>query len=190
ADLGLNIKVEAEGTLDGNGTLVAEKIDFRRGRAVRVMALADSVNAAADSLVVLGITVNIDELTRMEDKSDADVSPLSLANINSGDYVEIRGTEFPAGSGTLLAGRFEREDPNQDTILQGFVVSIGQPSFEILGVTIETNGATVFQDINDNVISAADFFSQVAPNSLVKAKGTEVSDSTLVATEVEFQLEL
>ncbi len=186
-DLGLNIKVEAEGDLDANGVLVATKIDIRRSKSVRVTANADSVDAANDSLVVLGITVNVDELTRMEDKSDADVDPLTLADVNAGDYLEIRGVEFPAGSGTILAGIFEREDADTETELQGFVESTNNPSFTILGVTIDTNTGTVFEDENDNVISAADFFNQLAVNSLVKAEGAEVSATNILATEVEFE---
>lgn len=188
-DLGLNVKVEAEGDLDANGTLVATKIDIRRAKAVRATADVDSVDAANDTLVVLGITVTVDALTRFEDKSNAGVEPLTLADINAGDYVEIRGGEFPAGSGSILATILEREDPDTEAILQGFVESVADPSFTILGVTINTNGATVFRDVNDNVITAADFFNQVDVNSLVKAKGSEVADTSIAATEVEFELE-
>jgi len=188
-DLGLNVKVEAEGDFDANGVLVATKVDIRRSKAVRMTADADSVDAADNSLVVLGINVTVDALTRIEDKSDADVDPLTLANINAGDYLEIRGSEFPAGSGTILATILEREDPDTETILQGFVESVSDPSIVILGVTIDTNGSTIFRDVNDSVISAADFFDQVAPNSLVKVSGTEVSATAIAASEVEFELE-
>ncbi|MDH3266219.1 MAG: DUF5666 domain-containing protein, partial [Gammaproteobacteria bacterium] len=157
-DLGLNVKVEVEGDVNASGVLVATKVEIRRAKAVRVTANVDSVNATANSLVLLGITVNVDLLTRLEDKSDADVRPLTLTNINAGDYVEIRGTEFPAGSGTILAAILERDDANPDTILQGFVESIEQPAFTILGVTIQTNGSTVFRDENNNAISAGEFF--------------------------------
>jgi len=189
ADLGLNVKVEAEGDFDANGVLVATKVDIRRSKAVRMTANADSVNAANNSLVVLGITVTVDALTRLEDKSDADVDPLTLADINASDYLEIRGSEFPAGSGTILATILEREDPDTETNLQGFVESVSDPSIVILGVTIDTNGSTIFRDVNDSLISAADFFDQVAPNSLVKVSGTEVSATAIAASEVEFELE-
>lgn len=188
-DLGLNIKVEAEGDINASGVLVATKIDIRRAKAVRATALLDSVDAATDSVVLLGITVTIDALTRIEDKSDADVSPLTVADLNAGDYAEVRGDEFPAGSGDILATIFEREDPEADTILQGFVESASDPSFTILGVTIETNGATIFRDEQDNVISSADFFDQLQLNDLVKAKGTESADAVITADEVEFELE-
>ena len=189
ADLGLNIKVEVEGDVNANGVLVATKVDIRRAKAVRATASVDSVNSGANSLVVLGITVTVDELTRIEDKSDADVDPLTLADINAGDYVEVRGDEFPAGSGDILATILEREDPDDEAILQGFVESISNPTFDILGVTIQTGPGTVFRDENDAVISSTEFFNQVAPNSLVKAKGSEISDTVILAEEVEFELE-
>lgn len=189
ADLGLNIKVEVEGNIDANGVLVATEVDFRRAAAVRITANVDSTNSAANSVVMLGITVKVDAQTRMEDKSDADVSPLGVSDINAGDYLEVRGMEMPAGSGEVLATRFEREDPDNEAILQGFVESNNGSNLQILGVTIETNGSTVFQDENGIVISSTEFFSRLATNSLVKAKGTEVSDTTIVAREVEFETE-
>lgn len=189
ADLGLNVKVEVDGDLDGNNILVASKVDIRPSKAVRSQALLDSVDSATNSVVLLGITVTTDELTRFEDKSNADVDPLTLSDLNAGDFVEVRGDEFPAGSGNIRAIIFEREDPDPDTILQGFVESISEPSFTILGVTIDASSTVVFRDENDAPISSADFFNQLDINSLVKAKGTEVSDTTISATEVEFELE-
>jgi hypothetical protein len=188
-DLGLNIKVEAEGSVNSQGVLVATKIDIRRAKAVRATAVLDSVNAGAGSVVLLGITVTVDNLTRLEDKSDARVEPLTVADLNAGDYVEVRGDEFPAGSGAILATIFERDDPDTETILQGFVESITDPAFTILGVTIETGPGTVFRDENDAVISSAEFFNRLADNDLVKAQGTETSATVITAEEVEFELE-
>lgn len=188
-DLALNVKVEVEGDVDATGVLVATKVDIRRAKAVRVTANVDSVDAAANSLALLDITVTVDLLTRLEDKSDANVRPLTLADINAGDYVEIRGTEFPAGSGTVLAAILERDDPDPDTILQGFVESIAQPAFMILGVTIQTDGSTVFRDENNNAIPANEFFNQLNVNSLVKAKGVEIAGAVISAEEVEFEVE-
>ncbi len=189
-DLGLNIKVEVEGDLNALGTLVAEKVDIRRAKAVRATATIDSVDANAGSVVLLGITVSTDELTRFEDKSNANVEPLTISDVTAGDYVEVRGDEFPAGSGAIRATIFEREDPDPDTELQGFVQSVSDPSLTILGVTIETNGATVFRDENNLVISSTEFFNRLAVGDLVKAEGTESADTTITASEVEFELEL
>ncbi len=188
ADLGLNVKVEVEGNVTAGGAIAATKVDIRRATAVRVTALLDSVNTAGNSFVMLGITVNVDALTRLEDKSAADVRPLTLGALNAGDYVEVRGAELPAGSGRILAAILERDDPDTETILQGFVTSVSNPSFTILGVTIQTGGATVFRDTNDLPIPAAEFFGRVATGTLVKAKGLESSSTTIVADEVELEL--
>jgi len=192
SDLGLNVKVEVEGDFNADGVLVAEEIEIERASAVRAEAVLDSVDAAAGTVVLLGITVTVDASTRIEDDSDADVDPLTLADVNAGDFVEVRGSESPAGSGNIRAALFERDDADDDgdeTVLQGFVVSVSEPALEILGVTIQTEGGTEFRDVNDNPISAADFFDQVEAGSLVKAEGVETGDTTIVAVEVEFELE-
>lgn len=187
ADLGLDVKVEVEGLFDGDGCLAARKVDIRLGTAVRVTAVIDSVDAAGNSLVLLGIPVDIDALTRMEDQSDADLEPLTLGDLAVGDYVEIRGGERPAGSGRILAALLEREDLDDETELQGFATAVAAPTLTILGVTIQTDGSTEFEDANDQPISAAEFFSQAAAGSLVKADGVETSPTTILAREVELE---
>lgn len=189
ADLGLNVKVEVEGDIDASGVLVATKVDIRRAKAVRITADIDSVDSANDRFVVLGIDVQVDALTRLEDKSSADMEPLSVADINAGDYVEVRGSEDPNSSADVVAVIVEREDSDTEAILQGFVVSVTEPSLEILGVTIETGGA-VFRDVNDAPLTSMQFFAQLAVGDLVKAKGVESSAQVITATEVEFELEL
>ena len=188
-DLGLNIKVEVEGELNGGGVIVADEVDIRLGKAVRSVAVVDSVDSTNNSLVMLGITFVTDELTRFEDKSTADLRPLTINDINLGDYLEIRGTEFPAGSGQILAAILERDDLDTETILQGYVESASNPTLTILGVTVDTSGA-VFRDVDDTVISATEFFQLVDVNSLVMAKGSETGDAQISATEVELELEL
>lgn len=187
ADLGLDVKVEVEGIFDGAGCLSARKVDIRLGTAVRVTALIDTIDVANDSLVLLGIPVDVDSLTRMEDQSDADVEPLTLGDLAVGDYLEIRGGERPAGSGRVQAALLEREDLDSETELQGFVTAVAAPTLTILGVTIQTDGSTEFRDVNDAPLSAAEFFSRVTTGTIVKADGTESSPTTILAREVELE---
>jgi cytoskeletal protein CcmA (bactofilin family) len=189
SDLALNVKVEIEGDINSAGVLVATEVDIRRAKAVRVTANVDSVDTASNTLVVLGITVSIDELTRLEDKSDADVRPLTLASINAGDYIEVRGSELPADSGDILATILEREDLDTEAVLRGFVESVTEPTITILGVTIQTGPGTVFRDAADNVLSATEFFAQISAGSLIEAKGTESADTVITAEEVEIEVE-
>jgi hypothetical protein len=187
ADLGLDVKVEAEGSFDAGGVLVATKIDIRRAEAVRITGLVDSVHVAVDAFVVLGITVRIDSTTRMEDQSDADLERFGLADLRVGDYVEVRGMEFPAGSGEVVAARVEREDPEARTELRGFVQSVAEPAFTILGVIVSTSGTTEFRDENDAAITANTFFGQLVPGTLVEARGIEIADRAIAASRVELE---
>lgn len=192
ADLALNVKVEVEGRLNADGVLVADEIEFEdeRERNIRIAARVDSVDADSDTVVLLGISVRVDVGTRMEDDDDDDERRLTVADILVGDYLEIRGSESADEAGVVLATRLEREDDvdDEETILQGFVESVSEPTLQILGVTIETDGNTEFEGRDDDdELSAAAFFSQVAVGDLLKAKGFESSDTTIVAEEVEFE---
>lgn len=190
-DLGLNVKVEVDGDVNASGVLVATKVDIRRSNDLRVAALVDEVDAAGGMLVVLGITVAVDASTRREDKSDAELEPFGLSQLNVNDYVEVRGGADASGAADILASILERDDPpdvlGEDTELRGFVDGIARPSFTIAGVTIETNGATVFRDALEQVISADAFFGALQDGALVDVDGTETAQTTIVAEEVELE---
>jgi len=184
-DLALNVKVEVEGDLNADKVLVADKVDIRRANDLRVTALVDDVDPEAKTLVVLGLTVQVDALTRIEDKTDAEVpGSLLLASITAGDYVEVRGGADPSGVADILAGLLEREDvpnvPGEDTELRGFVDSVVPPSFSIAGVTIDTTGQTVF-------IGGIGSVADIQVGDLVDADGTEGPNNSILAEEVELQ---
>ena len=80
ADLALNVKVEAEGQIDANGVLVATKVQFKRQGSARIEARVDSVDHAANKLVVLGIDVTVNVNTRVEDNGDQRVANFNLGN--------------------------------------------------------------------------------------------------------------
>lgn len=187
ADIGLNSKVEVEGDVNAQGVLVADKVDIRRGSAVRITALVDNANGATGIVTLLGIDVRVDAATRIEDKW-LDMEPFSVGDINAGDYVEVRGTEDVNGAGDVLASRLERDDPpnvaGEDTELQGFVTAVNDPSFTILGVTIQTDGGTVFRDVGGGVIPAATFFGQ-ANGRLVDVDGFQTAQTVIDADEVQ-----
>src|SRR5207245_5454213 len=67
ADLVLNVRLEVEGHVDTTGTLVAEKLSFRRhnGGSVRLEADVEAVTTTTVSL--LGLVVRVDTLTQFND---------------------------------------------------------------------------------------------------------------------------
>ena len=188
ADLGLNLKVEAEGEFDSAGILNATKIDIKTSTNVRVTGLIDAVEG--DVVTVLGISINTDPLTtRFEDKTDADVDPLRVGNLAVNDYIEARGQELPPGE--ISAFIVERDDADPRTELRGFVESGGvdRPTLTVLGVTIETNSGTVFRDATGAVLGADAFWDAVSEGSLVNVDGSESAATTILAEEVELEME-
>lgn len=182
ADLALNVKVEAEGTFDAAGVLVAAKIQFKRGTGAGVAGIVD--NVAADSsglggtLTVLGVTITVDNNTRIEDKSDARIEMFRLANVQVGDYVEIRGTETAALK--LTAARLERRRASTESWVRGTVRDLASPNFTALGVPATTTSATRFDEL-----SSTAFFTSAA-GRVVKVRGTENANQ-IAATRVEFE---
>ena len=190
ADLALDVKVEAEGFIDANGVLVAEKVSIRRENDARIEALVDDVDAAAGTLTVFGIPVTVDALTTFDDNSDADIRDFSLADLNAGDYVEVRGVESPAGSDAIVASELRRDDPNDQTTMQAVVdAETPEESLVILGITVQVDAGTQYRDVLDNAISAADFFAAVEVGTLVKAKGIDLGGGVLGAEELELEVE-
>jgi hypothetical protein len=188
ANLGLNSKVEVEGALNGSNVLVAIEVDVRRATLIRIEAAVDSVDAGGNTFVTLGITVEVDALTRMEDK-DSDIEPFTLDDLNPNDIVDMRGSVSSGSTADVLATLLER-DFRDETALQGFVDSAADPVITILGVQIDTSGAE-FRDENDAAMTRQDFFDRLAsePNALIQAVGQEVGTMAIDADRVEFEVE-
>ncbi len=119
-DLALNVRVEAEGTLDASDVLVADKIEIKKAGIAELKGNVTALDATAGTVTLLGVTVTVTAETRLEDKSDADVEDFSLADLMVGDTVQVRGFENPVGSGAITATKLERERPKTTVIVGGF----------------------------------------------------------------------
>lgn len=174
ADLALNAKVEAEGTINASGVLVAVKIQFKRGNNAGLAGVVDAVTADSTgftgTISVLGVTITVDSNTRIEDKSDAHMESFRLSNIQVGDYVRVRGTE--AAALQLTASRLERRRASTDSWVRGTVRDALQPNMTVLGVPVVTTTATSFS----GGLTATQFFA-TANGRVVKVIGTETANS-------------
>ena len=168
ADLALDVAVEVEGTVDGQGRLVAEEVEFRIAGPSEISGTVSAVNAADGTLEVSGVRVSVTATTRFEDHSDARVTHFSLANVAVGDYVEVRGHESDDG---LIATLLERDDADDSEVeISGIVRSVAAPELVVLGATVVTNAGTQFRDENENALSADAFFA-AAPGRRVEIDG-------------------
>lgn len=181
-------RLEVEGVLDGNGALQANKVKFEDNDA-RLQAQVDTngVDTAAGTVTLLGIPVSISSTTGMEDKRDG-ISSFSLADIGDNDYLEIRG--FIGANNTFVATELRRDKSDSKVEIRG-PVSVKDPvagTVTILGVTVNTNSSTELKGLNDERLTASQFFDAIFEGlTVVKAKWDPFSDSSQSAKELELE---
>lgn len=162
--LALNVKVEVEGSIDANGTLLADRVIIKPTGAVRVEGTVSAVDETAGTVATdVGLTFEIRELTELEDNLDG-VEPFGLADLQSGDYVEVRG--FLDGE-ALVAAELEREEFDERTRMRGPVTDEDEPAgtVDILGVTVTgVDGVTSYD------VSQTQFHAEVEVGTFVEAE--------------------
>lgn len=185
ADIAIHAKLEVEGSLDVQGILVAEKISFRPpgGGRIRIAAVVEAVDPTTGTVTLVGVRVQVTNLTQLKDNRDG-IHEFALTDLRVGDWVDMRGSLDAAG--IVVASKLERDDPD-DVVLQAPVDSVNAPLLTLLGVTVQTNADTEFEDLNDTGLTASQFFNQVQTGNLIKAKGMLLNDGTLLAHEIAFE---
>jgi len=190
ADLALNLRVEAEGSTDASGVLLASRVKIEREADTRLLAQVDAVDATAGTVSLLGVTVSVTATTRFEDHGPMHVSTFSLADVHAGDWLDVRGTESPAGSNAVVAGRLERREAAGAVVLAGVVKAATQPQLTLLAVPVDTVPATAFVDAHGRATDAATFFANLSGQAVLVTgswNGTSItaSGAALAGTEGE-----
>ena len=123
----------------GHAKVVADLVRILGGE---VRCFVDTVNAAGNSLTVLGQAVRTTAQTRFEDKSAAGLQRFSLADVRAGDLVEVRG--YRDGQ-VIVATLLEREN---STVIGGSVevkgpaTAVAPPNLTVAGVLVATESRT------------------------------------------------
>jgi len=177
ATLGLNVPVKVRGTFNASGVLVASKVEVKPQSLSLVRGLVDSVSAAGNTLTVLGVPVSTNSSTAFDDKSSLHLKSFKLADVRTGDYVEVRGTADAAGT-SLSATLVERDKPEDRSYVQGIALNVASPNFTVLGVQVTTDSHTNFPGSGGGPDAAARFFSD-ALNQFVRVRGTVVGTALL-----------
>jgi len=189
ADLIPGVKVEAEGTLQADGSLAAHKVSFRYSSKLQG-AVADLAVAAdgTGTFRVNGILVRVDALTDQRD-----------TGLAAGELVELRGY-LGRDAASLVATRVERRNDDRP-IIQGVVTAADAAAgtISILGKTIATGAVESggFHDFDPSSgvdgpsISKEAFFAAITVGeTVVKGRGQDAAafvDPTLTAKEVELE---
>ena len=188
-DLGENVKVEVDGTVDATGTLVAEKIEIESTNAVRAESTVVEVDlVAGDVTTAVGVTFRVSDLTELEDERDG-VEPFALEDLANGDYIEVRG--FLEGS-VIKAVELERDDFRDDQRLRAPVtstptISAGVGTLVLSDVSVTaTDAATSFAD-GDGTLSG--FFSLLEVGTFVEARWDVFSSTGETVDELSIEEE-
>jgi hypothetical protein len=167
--LAVNVRVDVGGSFDASGVLVAKSVQATPDSASLVRGLVENVNAAGNTLTVLGVTITTSSDTEFEDKSSQQMRLFNLSDLHTNDYVEARGAT--AQSAGFSASILVRDVPESHSYLQGTATNVVSPNLTVLGFTVVTSLATQFIGPDDLPLSATAFFSQ-APGKTVKVRGT------------------
>jgi hypothetical protein len=184
ATLGLDVPVKVRGTFNASGVLVASEVEVKPQSLSVVRGLVDAVSATGNTLTVLGVSVTTSSLTSFEDESSQQLRSFGLADVRSGDYVEVRGTPNPSGGG-LVAILVERDTPENRSYLQGVAVSVAIPNFTVLGITVVTDAQTHFTGPGGQGKAAGEFFRE-AQDQVVKVRGT-LMGSVFIADQAQIR---
>jgi hypothetical protein len=159
-DLALNVRVEVEGTFTAAGVLAATtvRIHLKSASATRLVGPVTVVDPTAGTVTILGITVSITDMTHFEDDGSENINTFKLSDVHTGDWLDVRGSENPAGSNKVVATRFERVQPQSSVRIAGTVKEATQPSFTILSIHVLTTPTTLFSDGSDASATADAFF--------------------------------
>lgn len=191
-------RVEVEGSLVA-GLLVAAKVESEDededARDVRIDAVVTSVDTAARTLVILGVTISADGHTRLEDHSDLDDENLSFAELVPGQYLEVEAVS--TGINTARALSIERDDasPGDDDVrLEGPVTALdpNAPALSILGQPIPLDAGTEFRDGAGQTRTEEEFFrnpGDVALGDTVRARDQDATDLSTLAESDEVQIQ-
>ncbi|WP_337845873.1 DUF5666 domain-containing protein [Thermus sp.] len=134
----------------------------------------EQVDVAGGSLVVLGVTVRVDALTRIyEEDTDGERTSLTLADLRVGDYVEVSGVREE--DGTVRATRIERKPASgtapQEVEVRGEATALdpAAQTFTLGAYTVDYSGAQVEGTLEEG--------------AWVEVKGT-LQGNTILATRV------
>jgi hypothetical protein len=184
-------RIEVEGQLTA-GILYATQVEQRSGDVI-LAGRVTSTNISAGTFlleVVSGqsaIAVSIDSRTQLEDDRGG-IKPFTLVDLNAGDEVIMEG--YVEGSGAVIVSQLERRVLEKFELKGPVDFATGNAlagSISILGVTMQTDHLTEFEDANDNFFpnGGDDFFIRVLPGDLIRVDDEVPVDGIADAAEFE-----
>ena len=176
-DFAVGVKLEAEGLLDANGSIIAEKISFRSNIRIE----ADASNVSSSALTVLGKTVAINQFTRVDN-----------GPVGDGSHVEVRAN--PDRNGDLIASRIVVQSPSSRAFLQGPVTAANGTAgtLTLVGTAVISDGSTEWRassTSSEQAVDMATFFSRITINvTVVKVRWDNFLSTANPIKQAEIEL--
>ncbi len=178
-DLDVGVKLEAEGDFNtSTNLLLAKKIEFTQVR-IRIVAPVTISNLSGTQVTALNITGLISALSK---DSDA-----LLPSLSQDTQIEIRG--FIDSQQNFLVDKISDKGApdNTNVRLRGPVNVISTPSFQILGVIVDTSSSSFV--LNETSVDQATFFASLADGAEVEIQNARFDNATNTLTGGELTLE-
>lgn len=170
--LGNGVRVIAQGRVNAEGVLLANKIELLLPSETRFSGTVESTAPQSRQLTVLGTTFNSDLLTAFEDLSPQYNRRIGLSDINRGDSVEVFGRFI---DNQWVATRIRRRDGTGD--LSEFRGPVGEilsdTTLLVMGVMVDVSTAT-----------GAELVTELRPGDFVKVEGMQTGERAVSATRI------
>jgi uncharacterized protein DUF5666 len=176
SDFAVGVALEAEGSLNASGAIVATKISFESNIKIE----GDASGVTTTSLTVLSKLVAIDQLTRIDN-----------GPVANGDHVEVRAIRDR--NNNLIASRIVKQSASTKAFLQGPVTAADSTAgtLTIVGTLVISDNNTewrVSSTASDTPVTKATFFSKINANvTVVKVKWDPFSSLGLPIKEAEIE---
>ena len=182
---GLYVEAKSDEALNNLGHMVAYKVELENDGSKghhddesEVEVKGEVTEVTSDSITVNGVTYLLNENTRYEHGT--------VADLKVGALVEVEG--YPNNNGGLVAEEVEFEDHDSEMEIQGTVSAVNasdanEGTIEIKGTTFHINSSTIMQDSSDARLTHFNL-SSVGVGDLIKVYYFD-DNGTLTVTKLE-----
>ncbi len=179
-NLEVGMLVEVEGELEGD-ELVAEEIEVREDEDGDEVEVEGFITALGDStLTVGGLLFRVTSSTEIEGEQGAD---LEFEDLAVGEFAEVEG-HFT--SSDLVADEIEVETDQQTQVeVEGIIEALGEETVTVRGLDFLVTSATEIEGPHGQMLE----FEDLEVGQFAEVEGHFRSDGTLVADEVEIEVE-
>ncbi len=201
ADLDLDDGLVVEGTLESDGSVTASTLRFSTPMTFEVEGTVTSLTP----LIVAGVEVALTTDTQLLDESSIGERFFNQADLQLGDFLEVRGNYNGA---VLTARRIERDDEDNDDAgririsddsnddfrfdeadddewsIKGAITALNATEVAVRGLTARFAPGTRYE-IGDVLVDQARFLAEVSVGDPAEMETLRLADGTLVVSEIE-----